>query len=106
MGAADRPILTEVTMDPNHLLPEETASPLPEIMRNWGGGLGKMQSELRRRFWSAYKRTVDASESFIDGVQERGRALKQERPMMLLGIIAGMAFAAGVGIAVWRARES
>jgi hypothetical protein len=106
MGAPSRAIpLTEATMSPDRLLPEETTSHLPE-MGQWGASLGKMQSELRRKFWSAYERTMDASESFIDGVQERGRTLKEKRPMMLLGIIAGMAFAAGVGIAAWRARES
>jgi len=107
MGAPNRAIpLTEATMSPDRLLPDDTTSHLPDTMGQWRADLGKMQSELRRKFWSAYERTVDASESFIAGVQERGRTLKEERPMMLLGIVAGMAFAAGVGIAAWRARES
>jgi hypothetical protein len=107
MSAAEDPILNpQLTMPPDRLLEEESGSPMSDSMADWAGWLGRRQTEIQQLFVVAYERTRDASESLVANVRERTRRLKEERPMVLLGIIAGVAFAAGIGGAVWRARRS
>lgn len=107
MSAAENPILNpEMTIPPDRLLEEETESSMRDSVAGWAGWLGERKTEIEQLILAGYERTRDASESLITNVRERSRRLKEERPMVLIGIIAGAAFAIGVGGAIWRARRS
>src|SRR5579864_8500839 len=103
MSAAENPILNpELTMPPDRLLEAETESSMRDSVAGWAGWLGERKTEIQQLILAGYERTRDASESLVADMRERSRRLKEERPMVLLGIIAGAAFAVGVAGAIWR----
>jgi hypothetical protein len=110
MSTAQKPII-----NPEHLLPvEPVAALLPGNTESYVSGIvsesarwfGRTRSELQALFSFAYHCSRDASRSFVTEVRNRSRRVRDERPMLLLSIIAGSAFAAGVIAAVWRSRRS
>lgn len=110
MSAAHKPVI-----DPERLLPvesvvpefpDETESRFSDLLGESARWIGKTRSEFQGLLAFAYQRSRDASQSFVIEVRDRSRKMRDERPILLLSIIAGSAFAAGLGAAVWRSRRS
>jgi ElaB/YqjD/DUF883 family membrane-anchored ribosome-binding protein len=54
---------------------------------------------------SAYDKVAETSADLSQRAQRQARYMKEEQPLQLLAIIAGTAFAIGVGLRVWRSNR-
>lgn len=106
MSTAKNPIVDAQTPNPDRLLPKKAESSFDATLSDWVRWFGEIETEIQQVMTSAYGRTRDAVESWMTETRVRTRKLQQERPLTLLGIIAGSAFAAGIGLAVWKSRRS
>lgn len=89
-----------------------TQPELEEYGRRIGELLGRVSKTISRVYAGARVRVSDArsgagsrTEEFGSDTRLRAERLKEDRPLELLGIIAGIAFAAGVAARVWRSRH-
>lgn len=85
---------------------------LEEYGRRAGELLGRASKRIRRDYGSEWEYVSDAchrvasrAREFSSPARVRVEKLKEDRPLQLLGIIAGIAFAAGVAARVWRTRH-
>jgi hypothetical protein len=107
MSAAENPIFNSAaTSRTDRLLPEQTEQMLPTVVAGWAWWMGKTEEEIKDLFSLVYQRSSEASELLISEIRERSQRVREERPMTLLGVIAGSAFAAGIGAAIWKSRRS
>lgn len=103
MSAAENPILPPDRV--YRFRHEEREQVLPSMVANWAWWMGKMQAEIEALFSHVSQRSRHSSEEMISSVQERGRRIRDERPLALVGVIAGSAFVIGFGLAVWKSRH-
>ena len=75
--------------------------------------VGEATERISRAYSRAWLRLSDTYAEIAFRAREiasssrlRVERFKEDRPLQLLGIIAGMAFAAGVAVRVWRSRRS
>ena len=103
MSAAENPILP-----PDRVYRFRTPAReqvLPSMVANWAWWMGKMQAEIEELFSHGFQRSRHSSEQMISSVQARGRRIRDEQPLALVGVIAASAFVIGVGLAVWKSRH-
>ena len=103
MSAAENPILPPKRVYRFHS--EEREQVLPSMVANWAWWMGKMQAEIEELFSHGFQRSRHSSEGMISSVQARGRQIRDEQPLALVGVIAGSAFVIGFGLAVWKSRH-
>lgn len=103
MSAAGNPILPPDRV--YRFRPVGREQVLPSMVANWAWWMGKMQAEIEELFSHVFQRSRHSSEEMISSVQERSRRIRDERPLALVGVIAGSAFVIGFGLAVWKSRH-
>ncbi len=102
---------TEASAAPVALLPPATPV-VAEYGRRAGEMLGAASRGISQTYARAWVRASDAGAEFAFRMRQfalrarlRAERVKEDRPLPVLGIIAGIAFTAGVAIRVWRSRE-
>jgi ElaB/YqjD/DUF883 family membrane-anchored ribosome-binding protein len=124
MGLPSRSDYSNATHDPKVVPihpPEPSAIAMLPVekseLEEYGHRAGELLGEATERISRAYSHTwLRLSDTYAE-IAFRAREIasssrirveqfKEERPLQLLGIIAGMAFAAGVAVRVWRSRRS
>lgn len=78
---------------------------LPSMVANWAWWMGKMRAEIEELFSHGFRRSRHSSEGMISSLQARGRRIRDEQPLALVGAIAGSAFVIGFGLAVWKSHH-
>ena len=66
---------------------------------------GKLQ-DVGESLGLAIGKSVASVHDFGQQLRERAQSFKQEKPLQLLGIFAGIAVAAGFATRVWRSRNA
>jgi hypothetical protein len=84
---------------------DSSAYGLPSRAESVADRIAIARIRARRAIASACKQSVGASRRAILGLQSRTRRMKNERPMELLGVVAGSAFVLGMTLRIWRSRR-
>jgi hypothetical protein len=74
----------------------------PSAVNPGAAWLAKTKRQTRKLLRSAYCGSRHASNRLLAQVRIRGRRMKDERPIVLLGLIAGSAFLLGLTLRLWR----
>lgn len=78
---------------------------LPSRAESLADRIAVTRIRARRFLVNARHESAAASERAIHELLRRTRRMKDERPMALLGIVAGSAFLLGITLRIWRSRR-
>lgn len=110
MSAAEDPLSPFPFERVDGLLParierQQIKKVLPDLVAGWAWWLGETEAEIEGLFWFMERRSEELSAGLITAMRQRTRQIRDHQPLALLGFIAGSAFVAGLGAAVWKSRR-
>jgi hypothetical protein len=74
------------------------------VARNTRKSALQAYEQVRRQALHGYSRLLGRAQDLRKRTQNQARQVRQEHPLHLIAIIAGIAFAAGISIRLWRSR--
>jgi hypothetical protein len=74
------------------------------VARNTRQSALQAYKQVRRQTLHGYSRLLGRAQDLGKRTQNQARQVRQEHPLHLIAIIAGVAFAAGISIRLWRSR--
>jgi hypothetical protein len=78
---------------------------LPRRPESIADRIAIVRIRTRRSLASGFHDSMSASRRALTEVRQRIRRMRDERPMMLLGLIAGSAFVLGISLRIGRSRR-
>jgi hypothetical protein len=109
MSASERPILPD-NVTPMPAVSAVSAVPAenyerPSTLDSAAEWLGRTQTQVQDLLRAAYEESRAGAVAAVRKIHTGARRLREEKPMPLLAVISGCAFAAGVTLAIWRSRR-
>ena len=66
---------------------------------------GRIYGEIQSRVTDVYDEIASRSRRLAKDTRQGAQSIKEERPFEMLAVIAGVAFAAGAVVRIWRSRR-